>query len=782
MTQVMKKTGCTCFLHNTLKFCIVSEILYTIVIKNERLSFFLHLSSCHIDSVAKEINMKIKNFRLLRGLLSISMILFLSSACQSTGTGNEPEAPPSTTEVTTSEVMTKKDEAVSFETAEETDSETVEETGYLDNIEVVNIEKIGSPISNMQISACCVGTNEDEDHIFYGISEGTLFAYNPDTNRLLDVVNVASSNALDMGPDGVINIASGKGFYRYDPAKKELKSYGSLSPETAVMHKGCFDSEGNYYFGTYPNAALFKYDIKSDMLVKIGTNMVSGNYIKSMASCGDSIFMGSLGSTDKPAEIKVYHAKTGIVSDVPNPVWKERGIVEDEVKQYYSMTGVGRYLFARFSCYTVDISYVLGVYDTETGRWTDFILGTQHLHSTDLDDEGLSYFRAEGKYGERTFISYNPETKERNDFDGLGSYNGAFISPVTVTLKDQKTYPGKTVIFGAGDQGIALFNLQNQSMQFIKDPLPHDSFPIRTIKGGYNDDIIVSSMASTKVVIYDVKNKAPRLELPLSQMEGINVFDGKYYLGAYGSEAALLEVDPKTGEITRLADMAGHNQNRAFVVEDGGDYILWGSIPNYGYRGGGIGLYHKRLGLKIVHSNVIADQSVVGLAYKDGIIYGSTTMFCGLGIEPVVDIAKVFTMDRKGNVLNQKDIRLKSDPNDQYFAGGMTFNKEGRLFVACPQTLIELDPLTLEIKNEMRIGETVIPASIFRWQPFALEWDDNGLLYTNIGGVISVVDVDAWKHKQLAPINTAMVTLGSDGNLYFMSDSNMMISRIRLSR
>jgi hypothetical protein len=34
----------------------------------------------------------------------------------------------------------------------------------------------------------------------------------------------------------------------------------------------------------------------------------------------------------------------------------------------------------------------------------------------------------------------------------------------------------------------------------------------------------------------------------------------------------------------------------------------------------------------------------------------------------------------------------------------------------------------------------------------------------------------------LAPINTAMVTLGSDGNLYFMSDSNMMISRIRLSR
>ena len=76
MTQVMKKTGCTCFLHNTLKFCIVSEILYTIVIKNERLSFILHLSSCHIDSVVKEINMKIKNFRLLRGLLSISMILF----------------------------------------------------------------------------------------------------------------------------------------------------------------------------------------------------------------------------------------------------------------------------------------------------------------------------------------------------------------------------------------------------------------------------------------------------------------------------------------------------------------------------------------------------------------------------------------------------------------------------------------------------------------------------------------------------------------------------------
>lgn len=717
--------------------------------------------------------------RMLQFLLTLGMMSFLLSACTGAEVPSEVILESTSLMITTANAVTTKVETTTEVSKEESGNNDAK-AERLEKLNVLSVEKIGSPITNMQISANCFGKNEAGDHIFYGISEGTLFAYNLDKDQLIDEVNVANSSALDMGTDGIINIASGRGFYRYDPVKKELKSYGSISPETAVMHSGCFDSKGNYYFGTYPNAALFKYDIDTDALVKIGTNMVVGNYIKSIASCGDYIYMGALGSTDEPANIRVYNAQTGVISDVPNPIWKERGVVDGEVRQYYSMTGAGKYLFARFSCFTANVSWIQGVFDSEAGEWTDFILGTQHLHSTGLDDEGLSYFRAEGKYGLRTFISYNPETKEIKDYYGLGSYTGVFINPTVLTLKDQTVYPGKTVVFGAGDEGIALFNPQNQSMQFIKDPLPHRSFPMRTIKCGYNNDIIASSMASTKVVIYDAKNKVPRLELPLSQMEGLNAFDGKYYLGAYGSDAALREVDPLTGDITLLADMAGHNQNRAFVVEDAGDYILWGAIPNYGYRGGGLGLYNKKVKLKAVFSNVIADQSITGLAYKDGTVYGSTTMFCGLGIEPIVDVAKVFTMDLRGNIIKQKDIQLETDSNTQYFAGGMTFNEDGRLFVACAQTLIEIDPETLDLIREMRIGDMTITSSVFRWQPFALEWGENGLLYTNIGGVISAVDVDTWDSKQLSSVKTAMITIGSDQNLYYMSDSNISISRLNL--
>ncbi len=668
----------------------------------------------------------------------------------------------------------------------------------LDKLTVVSSEKLGEPIQNTQVTANTIQKDSNGDHIFYGLSNNTLFAYNLDTEEMEYTKKVGGSNTLDMGSDGVLNIASGTTLYRFDTATKKLESTSGISyaPDTGVMHKGAFDSKGNYYFGTYPNAALYQYNVSQKKLVKIGQNILSGEYIRAVASCGDYIFMGGLGYTENnvnhPAELKVYDASTGTISTVTPPIWEEKGVVEGEVSKYYSMSSAGKYLFARFACYTAKTSWVMGVYDSEQKKWVDFRLGTSHLHASDMDEDGYIYMRAEGTHGKRTFVGYNPETKDIVDYDAFSFYTDYLINPSVVELKNQTKYPGKTVIFGASGKGIAIFNLQSGEYEFIVDPLPKESDSMRTIKGGPDNEILISSMAGTQMILYDGTTKTVKQDLPIAQKESIQYIDGDYYVGSYGEQGAIQKVNLSTGSLQAVANMSGHHQGRAFVLEDAGEYIIWGTIPDYGYRGGAVGIYNKSDKTTRVYSkyagyeggaypSFFESQSISGLTYLDGYVYGSTTMFCGLGITPTTSVSTVFKMDvTDGSIVKQNTLSLTTDTNPQYYAGGMTVSSDGRIFVAGVQTLIELDPATLAIKKEMRLGSLVQTPDTDRWQPFALEWGENGLLYTNIGNVISAVDVDTWESKTLLSQRTSMLTLGTDGNVYYMSHSNLALSRINL--
>src|SRR5690606_20868421 len=48
-----------------------------------------------------------------------------------------------------------------------------------------------------------------------------------------------------------------------------------------------------------------------------------------------------------------------------------------------------------------------------------------------------------------------------------------------------------------------------------------------------------------------------------------------------------------------------------------------------------------------VHWNIVPDQSVVALAYKDGLVYGGTSVFGGMGVTPKAKEAELFIWDVK---------------------------------------------------------------------------------------------------------------------------------------
>ena len=339
------------------------------------------------------------------------------------------------------------------------------QSSKLNQLEVGETEELGYPVRDIQILGCSTVVNQDGDNIFYAVTSGPpalFFVYNIDTKQVLAThyleaelpYNGGTYNytakvayAVDVGPDGVVNIATQSNtlFFRYDPKTDELKCYGRIehdgTAETAVMHQGVFDSEGNYYFGTYPNAMLVRYNAKEDKLEQLTKDLVVGDYVKAMSIYNDKIYAGSMGYEDTVTGEMVcnfveYDIKTGKITELPNPSFP--GVFnEDQVQTYYVMSTAGKYAIARCKVMIGNSTpYYDCVFDMEKKEWIDYLQGATHLHYTDFDGDVIYFSKSVS--GGAAMHSYNPETGEVIRLTD-GKYSSTYVvHPTVVTLKDQE--------------------------------------------------------------------------------------------------------------------------------------------------------------------------------------------------------------------------------------------------------------------------------------------------------------------------------------------------------
>ncbi len=657
---------------------------------------------------------------------------------------------------------------------------------------------LGTPVRDIQILGNCTDVREDGTNVFYGVTSGppaTFFVYNLDTNKIEDIKYLQSddgadvakvSYGVDMGRDGLVNITTQGAamFFRYNPSTKELKNYGRVFEETAIMTRGYVDADNNYYFGTYPNAKLIKWDAKADKLVDLGRMLSTGDYCRSIVGYQNKVFMTGVGAPT--TEVVKYDIKTGKKTVIPNPS-KEGEFKPEDVKSSSYASNAGKYMLMRFQIEGLSFQYNC-VFDMEKEEWIDFIPRTLNSHTTDLID-GLVYFHNTFPTGGKKagYFTYNPETKEIKQLDGIELTSSTYIvSPRMVTLKDQTKYPGKTVVGGSESNGIILINLDTKKVEYIKDIIPAQATTIRTLAAGYGSDVVISAYMGAKVVVYDSDKENIRLEAPMKQIEDIAVFDGKYYFGRYGRNGTIDEFDPKapagTAPVT-ISTMDDVDQDRIFNIVDAGDYIAYGSYPNYGKLGGNVAIYNKSTKETKVFKKPVPNQCIAGMAYKDGKLYISTSIFGGLGIDAIPAPAKMLIMDlTTGKIEKQVDVKLKTDKNEQYFVGDMLFDKNGNLWVACVRTLLLVNPSTLSIVKEIPIGGGTIKATNVRSLPYMLEIGKDGLLYTNLGNRITAVDTETHETKELANIGTNAIALPENGNIYFIQPDQKSLGKLVLTR
>ncbi len=603
------------------------------------------------------------------------------------------------------------------------------------------LEPFVQPAMLTKVFGNCFGQNKQGETIFYAVAKGApsvFFAYNIDRDCIEFQQDMRDmSNAVDLNPvDGRVYIAFNTGFGIYDPEKREYTDLGDLGSEIAVMDHGTFDVDGNYYFGTYPNACLYRYDIRNGCLERVGEHMVQGNYIRCLAACGRKVYMGSL---CVPAEIRVYDIETGEVTKLDMPA--EEGLYEaEDATSVYTMSSLGRYFMAKIKYKDI---YYCWVYDSVEECWKFRVTDSWHLHwSIPVEGSSISYMG-----GMEYLRSVDLSTGEVTDYPDMKlEFSKYTINPRVVRLADQKTYPGETLLFGGLDAGIGIANFETGTFRYLMaDCFPKAPNVMRCIEVGYGDEMLCSVMQGTTMIVYDRAKKKVKRMVPCAQMESISVFDGGYYFGMYG-DARLLHLEPETGEqTTLLGTMAKKHQDRSFALTDAGEHIVWGSIPYYGYLGGAIGVYEKKTGESRIHVNLIENQSITSLCWLNGKIYGTTCIYGGLGIEPSEGDAKVFRFDlHTGTVELQQILSFREDGAKQCILGHIIASEDGRLFVGSNNVLAELCPQTLEIVREWRLGdnppdEPKVEKS--NWIGNRLRWLTPRILLTNTGGKLTALDI-----------------------------------------
>ncbi|WJH36946.1 hypothetical protein N6H14_15395 [Paenibacillus sp. CC-CFT747] len=259
----------------------------------------------------------------------------------------------------------------------------------------------------------------------------------------------------------------------------------------------------------------------------------------------------------------------------------------------------------------------------------------------------------------------------------------------------------------------------------------------------------------------------------LGQSEGMGALGNKLYLGNY-TGAMIYELDvtqPLEDKVNPKLIYDIPHEDRPFIIKSGEGKLFIGTIPDYGVLGGALTVLDPTTGKEpVVYPDVIHNQSIVGLAVRDGKLYGSTTVAGGLGIDPTEPAAKLFVWDiATGKKIKEWVPSIPDAVSQPKIISGLTFGPDGLLWAAGNGTIFALNPDTLEIVKSKTIYPTVTDYG--RWRPVHIRVGSDGLLYTTLAGKLTVIDPKALDSVTLA--STELMTLGNDGNIYYADSTSL---------
>lgn len=566
--------------------------------------------------------------------------------------------------------------------------------------------------------------------------------------HLYGIVQGSDSNIYFCGiDDGIL--------YRYLPEQKKIENMG-VNPSNKWVWDLAASRDGKIYGATYPASKVFEYDIASKTFRDLGSIVEGQDYARGIEVTDDYLYVG-IGTTN--ALIRIDR-ETGEKTEIATPYSGQTRMTAD----IWAYNGK---LFVR------DETSTLFVLDEATGNWENTLTFRARISPPSPYDSNLIYYY--NKF-ENSLYNYNMMTKEVQKITGIPTL------PVSEPMTFQWITPNSGEKAGKPLLAIMmqfteymLYDPQDNWFKFVPINADPQGLEIQSIEKGPDGKLYIGGYQKATSIYNINTGKVEHNTYMFPQAEGIGFLNGKTYYGTYGG-AVIYMYDPhkpfEPGSNPGVVYDIDEEQDRPFVLTSGDDKLFIGTISEYGVQGGALTVYDSNTGSWSVHRDVVTDQSIIGLAYKDGKLYGGTSIWGGLGIQPSQSEAKMFIWDvENAQKIDEFTVSIPGIDETPKMIGGLSFGPDGLLWGVVAGSVFAMNPETKEIVK----SKVIFPSDYINnstWRPYYLRWGNDGLLYTTVGRNMVVLNPETMAYDVLKT-GVSLAALGDDGNIYYASGSNL---------
>ena len=638
-------------------------------------------------------------------------------------------------------------------------------------------EDLGPQIRKATLMRGAIGLDSNNRQVIYTVVAGA-----PSIFTIIDLETEQVVKSLPMpetsGAWSVTTASDGSVYlgaynlgllFRYIPSTDELVNLGHpFATKDAVLYPMAAGKDGIMYGSTYPTANLYAYDPATNAFTDYGTmsTKTSGERWTRVTVYDEESHKIYAGVGNVPRLLE-YDLATGAKRDLLPSGF------EDIVSVYDLNIADGR-LFARKEANNANETFVIDiesgnlveVTNSDTGQTSTTFINFSRGVSPVSPIANKLYFAATG--GE--LFEYDLDT---NSYRTTGaSIEGAAIAYEFVEL-NEPGFPGYSLVGLSGNNGkMFKYNLETGAVKLKDVQVPAEPVNIHEITKGPDGKIYTAGYLQGNLGVYTPSTGASMYYEGIGQGEGMTTIHNKLYLGLYPG-ATISEYDlSKPWNRTnvdllnprRLFTLGDINQDRPFGMAGSEELnkLFIGTVPKNGMLGGALTVYDIDAGGEPdVYANLIPDQSILSLAYKDGLLYGGTSIHGGQGITPTATEAKLFIWD----VENKEKVFEVVPVAGKQAITAIHIGPDGHVWGLANGALFIFDRATREVIHM----ENAFPESVGRWIDGSMENGTDGNVYATVAGKFFKVDA-VTKEVTVLASGVRKLTQDDFGSFYMFTD------------
>lgn len=623
---------------------------------------------------------------------------------------------------------------------------------------------LGPQVFERSINGGTFVVDQNGDPWVYMVLRGSparLLGYRVDGITTAPQINLALNGAsgswsVVQTTDGSVYVSTTNALlFKHQPGTQHVESLGSVLAGESYIWELIPGKDGEVFGATYPGAKVFRYHPSTGIQeVSNGAVKAGESYARSIAyhKASDKLYVG-VGSHTGLIKLD---PRTGTKTDILPP--SDQG-------------------HAGFVYY---LGMVEGI--TSGDKLLATITGTSGYNKTlfyDIDSE--TYIHQIGVVVAKTAIKSPVDDKIYfTNSSSLYSYDFGDNNPRLVALNKNSSalatswLSNSELCYLTGDGKLITYNTTTNNASEFELEIPPESIGINTVAYGPDGRIWMSGYPIGSNAAYDPVTGQTEMYQGLSQSESISYFGTDIYFGVYSGSKFYQYDTTQPWEMNtnprHLGSIPGQDRPFAYAGITDQNKMFFGTVPGYGRLGGALVEYDIHNDHLTSTEDIVEDHSIVALLYANDELYGGTSVWGGLGIQPIATEAKLFTVDPTNKIKTSEIVPVSGAKAITALLDG----PDGHIWGMADGTLFIVDKISKNVVSSHELFTVSTETkSKHVWKNAALVIHPSGRIFGVAYGEFFELDPVSKTKTTISTSASNALTMDNNGYLYFHRSINL---------